>query len=218
MRRDRDRHGGGLVVYAVEHLTCNRLSDIEMGTVGKGIEAIWFELIQPKTKKILLGAIYRPPSSHFSTFLAILEDMLCDVTERETETILLGDFNLDYSTPATELKNFKRLINLFHLKQIIVQPIRITNRTSSLIDLFLTSKPELYLSGVIPVGFSDHCAIYRIRKLHRVKTSQPRVVVVRNYKNFDANLFKSDLSHVPWDILSWIKHRTRRGFLLKTCF
>ena len=49
--------------------------------------------------------------------------------------------------------------------------------------------------------FSDHCAIYRIRKLHRVKTSQLRVVVVRNYKNFDANLFKSDLSHVPWDIL-----------------
>lgn len=87
------------------------------------------------------------------------------------------------------------------MKQIIVQPTRITNRTSSLIDLFLTSKPELYLSGVIPVGFSDHCAIYGIRKLHRVKNSQPRVVVVRNYKNFDANLFKSDLSHVPWDIL-----------------
>ena len=74
------------------------------------------------------------------------------------------------------------------------------NRTSSLIDLFLTSKPELYLSGVIPVGFSDHCAIYGIRKLHRVKTSQPRVVV-RNYKNLDANLFKNDLSHVPWGIL-----------------
>ena len=53
------------MVYVVEHLTCNRLSDIEMGTTGKGIEAIWFELIQPKTKKILLGAIYRPPSSHF---------------------------------------------------------------------------------------------------------------------------------------------------------
>ena len=28
--------------------------------------------------------------------------------------------------------------------------------------------PELYVSRVLPIGFSDHLAIYGIRKLHRL--------------------------------------------------
>ena len=46
---------------------------------------------------------------------------------------------------------------------------------------------------------SDHCAIVGIRKLHRVKPPPPRLVDIRNYKNYDTALFKDDLQHVPWD-------------------
>ena len=60
---------------------------------------------------------------------------------------------------------------------------------------------ELYISGVLPVGFSDHSAIFGVRKLHRVKRPPPKVIDVRNYKNYDSKLFREDLNHVPWDFI-----------------
>ena len=102
--------------------------------------------------------------------------------------------------PNSATKNFKRLTNLYQLKQLITKPTRITGDSRTLINLFLTSRPELYETSVIPVGYSDHCAIVGIRKLHRVKPPPPRLVDIRNYKNYDTALFKDNLQHVPWDI------------------
>lgn len=144
--------------------------------------------------------------------------MLRDLTVNGTETILLGDFNFDYSTPNPATKNFRQITSLFHLKQIITEPTRITDRSRTLIDLFPTSRPELYLSGVIPVGFPDHCAIFGVRKLHIVKLQPPRFVDIRNYKNFDPKLFRNDLSHIPWNILELNETTDGAWNSFKTCF
>ena len=200
MRRDRDCVGGGVAVYVAEHLNYNRLKDPRDLLPDIDVESIWFELSLPKTKKILIGAIYKPPDSNASTFTESLEKILSNFTTNETETILLGDFNFNYMAPNSATKNFKRLTNLYQLKQLITKPTRITEDSRTLIDLFLTSRPELYETSVIPVGYSDHCAIVGIRKLHRVKPPPPRLVDIRNYKNYDTALFKDDLQHVPWDI------------------
>ena len=73
--------------------------------------------------------------------------------------------------------------------------------TKTLIDLFFTSRPELYSSGVIQISFADHFAIVGVRKLHRIKSMLPKTVETRNYNNYDPKLFTTDLSYVPWDIL-----------------
>ena len=61
--------------------------------------------------------------------------------------------------------------------------------------------PELYYSGVIPVGFSDHSAIFGVRKLHRDKRPPPKFIQARNLKKFDSKLFKDYLNRVPWDFV-----------------
>ena len=64
MRRDRNRNGGGIVVYVAENIGFNQLeNDAIVPPTDKNTEAIWFELIQPNTKKILIGAFYSPPPS-----------------------------------------------------------------------------------------------------------------------------------------------------------
>ena len=166
MRRDRDYVGGGVAVYVAEHLNYNRLKDPRDLSPNIDVESIWFELSPPKTKKILVGAIYKPPDSNASTFTESLEKILSNFTTNET--ILLGDFNFNYMAPNSATKNFKRLTNLYQLKQLITKPTRITEDSRTLIDLFLTSRLELYETSVFPVGYSDHCAIVGIRKLHRV--------------------------------------------------
>lgn len=56
-----DSHGGGLAVYIGETLTCNCLDASDALPINDNIEAIWFEICEPKSSKILIGAIYRPP-------------------------------------------------------------------------------------------------------------------------------------------------------------
>ena len=69
LRRDRDRHAGGIAVYVAENLNPERV-DISIGD----IEALWFELSQLHSKKILFGAVYRPPNLDPSTFTDSLEE------------------------------------------------------------------------------------------------------------------------------------------------
>ena len=59
----------------------------------------------------------------------------------------------------------------FSLRQIIDKYTRVTEHWKTMIDLFLTSWPDLYISGVIPVRFSDHCVIFAVRKLHHFETA-----------------------------------------------
>ena len=87
------------------------------------------------------------------------------------------------------------------MKQLITDPTRITQNSRTLIDLFFTSKPELYASGVLPIGFSDNSSIFGVRKLHRIPLPPRRIVEARNYKHYDPALFCEDLNSIPWDIL-----------------
>ena len=59
---------------------------------------------------------------------------------------------------------------------------------------FLLDKTWTLLFRCGTVGISDHCAIFGIRKLHRLKFPPPKTVKARNYKNYDPELF-------PWVII-----------------
>ena len=123
----------------------------------------------------------------------------------ENETILFGDFNFDFALPLSgyqqKAKNFLHITRAFNVTQIICKCTRITEHSRTLIDLFFSTRPEHYCSGVVPVGFSDHCAIFGIRKLHRLKFPPPKTVEARNYKNYYPELIRADLNRILWDII-----------------
>ena len=64
-----------------------------------------------------------------------------------TEIILMGDFNVDFTKTTSETKNLQRITKSLSLKQLIKGFTRITH-SRTLIDLFFTSRPELYSTGV----------------------------------------------------------------------
>jgi len=37
--------------------------------------------------------------------------------------------------------------------------------------------------------------------LYRIKLLPPKTVKARNYKHYDAELFRADLSRVPWNVI-----------------
>jgi hypothetical protein len=129
---------------------------------------------------------------------------MSDIDSDHQEIYLLGDLNcdmLDSSSHVTKRSNL--LMESYQLSQVITQPTRVTQSSSTLIDVCITSNPEhIILSDVISLGISDHNLIHVVRKSNSVaKTHSHKSVRVRNFKNFNANSFQEDLVNEPWHLI-----------------
>ena len=131
--------------------------------VGTDFESVWVELFLPKTKPILVGVCYRPPTD--TNFYELLE-LACNNCSHfyQNECILFGDFNTDYKAinPTTPMcQHLKPFMSMFDLQQLIGEPTRVTNTTTTILDLALVSEPSnICQSGVTNLGLSDHMLTY----------------------------------------------------------
>ena len=78
------------------------------------------------------------------------------------------------------------LENMFLLKQFIDTPIRVTENSSSLIDIILSNEPNLHvMSGVYKTSISDHHLVHTKIASNIIKTNH-KVIRFRDYNKFDA--------------------------------
>ena len=63
-----------------------------------------------------------------NNFSEVYEEQLTNVVKTNKEIIILGDFNIDYN--KTDNRDFKSLLNIFGLKQVITEPTRTTETSS----------------------------------------------------------------------------------------
>ena len=92
IRKDRNRHGGGILAYVSEDLPCRHRPDLEPANV----EGLCLE-VQLIAEKVLLFINYRPPNMSIVDYIASIETMLHKTTDFST-IILTGDFNSKHST------------------------------------------------------------------------------------------------------------------------
>lgn len=112
--------------------------------------------VQTCSKKLILGVCYRSPSCS-----PALAEELHDVTHMITvrypnsSFILLGDFNFpnivwsdmhSWFHPLffSESDRYFNLCNDSNLSQLVMQASRITSTTSNVLDLVLTTTPDLF--------------------------------------------------------------------------
>ena len=147
--------------------------------------------------------MYRPPNTDASDFTASIEETLYLRYKVFVVVEMLNTLLEDGTETVLTLITFYRVLQrkISSAQQIITQPTRITEHSRTQIDLFFTSRPELYVAGVLQVGFSDHSAIFGVRKFYRVPLPPPRIVTARNYRRYDPALFSESLNNIPWDIL-----------------
>ena len=84
LRCDRNRHGGGVVCYIR-----NDLSYDAKFFFPPEIENIFFKLLLPNTKPIVVGIVYRPPSQ--IEFLGIINTHFSKLDTNNNEIYILGD-------------------------------------------------------------------------------------------------------------------------------
>ena len=168
-RKDRNRHGGGVLIYVTDSLSAVRRLDLE----HIDVESVWIE-VDISGKKVILASYYRPPLSQgqrvqvVDNFITLFQASVVNaMMERADCLMIVGDFNdrcqswegsHNTSDLGTKLLDLTNLLNLF---QIISEPTRYTEHTSSILDIILTDSPGLVNNLAVTPPFSDldHCTI-----------------------------------------------------------
>ena len=183
------------------------------------IESSWFEILHRSLpKKLLFGCIYRPPHSPTSDLHNFLNDIEVLLTQYR-EVIICGDFNIDiskHSHKSTLLLSFVESHSL-HIPK--TPPTRITQSSSTTIDLFLlTSKNSILSSGTLDHTPSDHLPIYCSFSWPIAKKCTTLFISRRNKKHFNPDEFCSDLSSAPWCISEIFDDPDDKLYVLESLF
>ena len=101
--------------------------------------------------------------------------------------------------------NVRQLINIadiYGLHQLISEPTRITDKSSTLIDLikFNLNCPErVVCSEVAHISISDHSFVYAYRKLSINFRKGHTLITYRNFKTFNRAKFRNDICNENWE-------------------
>ena len=196
-RRDRNRHGGGVLMYIRNHFTTH-FSNLEILPV----------VVRHLNLSFCIAAFYRPPSSSafifdtLSSFLASLN------IPHFSHFVLLGDFNVNLRNSSHLLyRKFFSFADVFNLSQVVTNDTHTApNGNTSLIDLVLTSSPSqvLHCSTTPPLASSDHNGIHLVIswKLPRLHCLGPHRRTIWRYAHADFEKAAEMISETDWDALA----------------
>ena len=126
-----------------------------------------------------------------------MENYFNELDKQNSELIISGDLNCDLSISdlQPQSRRLMDIFQLFQLKQLIVEPTRITDDTETLLDIIATNRPDKVKdSGVIHLGISDHSLVYLCLKV-LVPRDKPKIVDSRNLKYYSKEAMNDHLYH-----------------------
>ena len=195
-RHDRNRTGGGVIIYIKDSIIYKLRNDI--ATTSNIVENLWIEIVSSKhAKSHLISCMYRPPSARIDYYNGIL-DILEKATSEDMEISLFGDLNYNYVFDESLSSNpIHYLESLYGLNQLIREPTRVTKTTSTLLDVVLATSGDSHVSNkVFKFTISDHYMIYTCIK-DIIKSNTHRTIKFRSYKSFNVDDFLYEMSANP---------------------
>ena len=130
---------------------------------------LWLKIQIRNWKSFLICTTYKPPNVNPNCLDTDFSETLIEALSLNKPVYILGDLNcnmLDGNDPACQ--SLTKFCSSFNISQLIKQPTRVTENSKTLIDVFLTSTPNLVAeTKVIPVSISDHDLVFASLKLKK---------------------------------------------------
>ena len=119
--------------YINDNLDFNQRKDLQINP-PKDYESMFIEIIFPTKKSLIIGCIYRHPSSQISVedFTNLhLDRILHNINLEKKHCILMGDFNIDLLKSETDNKSlvFYNNLSSHFFTPYVLQPTRLHSRT-----------------------------------------------------------------------------------------
>ena len=184
------------MLYYLDHLKTVHRIDL----LTTSFEAAWVQ-VTFASSSVLFAVIYRPPDD--CTFFDHIVSVLEKAWLKTSNIVLLGDFNCDFkflegdSDVNRNTVKLRSIFEMFNMHNVVSDNTRITPTSSTLLDLTVTTRKDLIsMSGVFPLGISDHNLVYATMKLKN-KRPPPKCIRMRDYKRLDQDKFRSDIKSAP---------------------
>ena len=135
VRRDRNKHGGGVCFYLRNTITYSRQHQLE----NDDLELIALEIQKPNSCPFLIATWYRPPNTPLDYL-----NFLKEADARNSEIYILGDLNCNIlsNTPEVHTTHLLDLMVDYKLAQLIKEPTRVNANSQTLSDVFITNKED----------------------------------------------------------------------------
>ena len=185
-RYDRNKHGGGLLVYVKVGIPSKHL---QVYSFPDDIEVIVVE-INLKKQKWLLLCLYRPPSQSQAYFFGEIEKSLDFFSSKFDNFMLIGDLNCE-----TDDNTLIDLMDSYNLVNLVKDPTCYKSSRPRCIDLILTNrKHSCTNTSTFETGLSDfHKMIITVLKGGFLKRG-PRIIEYRDYSKYNTLDFRRDIN------------------------
>ena len=159
------------------------------------------EIRKTNSKAFLAATWYRSPCYPADLFLSY-ESFIGKLDSLDLEYYLLGDLNCNLASPIPDA-NTHRLLeisDLYRLKQLVNEPTRVTESSSTLRDLIYTNYTDrVGCCGVSHIAISDPSLVYVYRQISSDLPSKGQSSIsYRNFRNFDRENFRNEISQQDW--------------------
>ena len=195
IRKDREtNNGGGLIIYVKNNICFKRRQDLE----NNSIENIWIE-VQALNNKFLLGLFYRPPEAKAEYWVSF-ENIIENASEENLNIIIMGDLNHDILKQYNKNK-LSKILSKFNLQNLITEPTRVDNKSSTCIDLILTNHNAIITNtNVLPPFNSDHCTVTAEITFKTFKALAYQKTIWK-YDEADLTSTKNKFSSIDWSFI-----------------
>ncbi|KAG5878283.1 hypothetical protein JTB14_017249 [Gonioctena quinquepunctata] len=170
------------------------------------LEQLWIS-VEIENETFVSGVAYRPPNANVPTALEKLESNLTNFLLTCETLLVAADFNINLLSTNASVQLFNDFVQSYNLSQIVTEPTRVTSHSQTLIDIIITSNPEVITKcDVLDLpGNSDHFATLCTMKFAELKP-ETRYITFRDYKNFQLHPFLVDLGEVSWETMNTLQN------------
>jgi len=147
----------------------------------------------------LTGWIYLQNPAALYTWYDDFVTLVDKASNGRPNILLLGDFNINLLVPQ---RAWESTFTILGFKQLIKDPTRVTETSTTLLDHIYVSEKSRVLSACnLKVAISDHdgvCCSWALRADKSNRKNQHTTILFRSFKHFNKDAFLADLSTIDF--------------------
>lgn len=182
---------GGVGLYVRQGLKATPVIKSTHDIAAPIATRVEYMVVQIRINELNVGvAVVYNPSCSNPSFAVLYERVLLEMLDLGFDrTFIMGDFNINVASvlPSLNLTSLRRIHSTFNLTVLPTGPTRITDTSSTTIDLLITDCPQSVrkAKAVSASAISDHEVIYMLADV-QVRNQNRRTTRIRNFRNVDV--------------------------------
>ena len=206
-----DTTHGGAGFYIKSGLNYNVRYDLNLND-SPHVEAMFVEIFLKDRKNLVVGCVYRHPSSDISIpdfTEKYLEPILYKVNKEKKECVLMGDFNINLLNSTggeNAVSKYYNNLSSYFFTPYILQPSRLSSKT--LVDhIFFNSLEYHSYSGNLLYELSDHLTQFLVLEGFVKERSLPETLMFKkDFKQFNEREFEETvINGLDWEEICMIR-------------